>query len=298
MVKYRYFILIALIILVLCYEKYANNVSIIQKQAPVSKPKIVNVIPDKPPQPKPEVPKETLKLIDITKYRDVEDGTIYGDVLSHSKQQPFGNQNGRATNVHETAHGISADLTNQYYKDYSSKIEALYYGNGKGIILTSPNLLIRDISKYVPENLRSYRFQLYFVDQLKYWDEYPLYVLDEWVAYIWGARCAVEDYNLKNIDTKADSVSGSLEFSVYTIGLCLAIKDKDPEYWKNNKQFKLFVEEHLLRAEKVFFEGRSIFKSSKQELLLNELRNSPDSDPIKKMLIEEFNGAFLRNLND
>jgi hypothetical protein len=295
MVKYRYSILIVILVLVLAYEKSANNLSVFKPEKPLLQPNVVNIVPE--PKPIPEIPKVQLQLIDVPKYRSIEDDTIYGDVLSHSEKTPFGNAHGRATNVHETAHGISSELTNKYYKNYSSKIEGLYYGNGKGIILESPQLKINEVSAYIPEKFRSYRFQLYFIDQLKYWNDYPLYILDEWTAYIWGARCAVEDYKTKNIDTKADSVSGSLEFSLYTMGLCLAIKAKDNDYWKNNIQFKLVVKEHLQRAETVFFEGRDIFKSNKQETLLNELKNSDDSEPIKQLLKSEFDSVFLRQLN-
>lgn len=236
-------------------------------------------------------------LFDIQKYRTVEDGTIYGEVLSYSENTPFGNEHGRPTNVHETAHGIASELTNKYRKiSNNNRLRGFYYGNGKGIILQSPNLKISEVSHYIPEKFRGYRFKLYFVDQLKYWDDVPLYILDEWTAYIWGARCAVEDYNIKNIETGSDSVSGSFEFSLYTLGLCLAIIEKDNNYWQNNIQFKIMVKQHLQRAEKVFFDGKDIFKSEKQQILLDILKNADDSEPIKKLLIDEFDNIFLRKL--
>jgi hypothetical protein len=236
-------------------------------------------------------------LFDIQKYRSVEEGTIYGEVLSYSEKTPFGDAHGRPTNVHETSHEIASELTNKYRKiSKNNTLRGFYYGDGKGIILQSPNITISEVSQYIPEKFRGYRFQLYFVDQLPYWNDTPLYILDEWTAYIWGARCSVEDYNTKNIETKSDSVSGSLEFSLYTLALCLTIIEKDNHYWQNHTQFKTMVKEHLQRAEKVFFEGKDIFKSTKQQILLDSLKNTNDSEPIKKLLIEEFDNIFLRKL--
>lgn len=280
--KFRWVILA--IILILCIRQGCSPSDTIE--LPVI-PSVVVPVPEE---------KVELQLKDIPKYRSIEEDTIYGEVLNYSKSKPFGDEHGRPTNVHETAHGISSDIRNEYYKNYECDIEALYYGNGKAIILEQPKLLISNIPKHIPESLRSYRFKLYFVDQLKYWDSSPLYILDEWVAYIWGARCALEDYEKSNIHTKEDSVSGSLEFSIYVVGLCLAIKERDNNYWNTNKELKFFVKERLEIAEKVFFQGKDIFKSQKQDELLDNFRQLDSDEPIKAMLRSDFNSVFLRKL--
>src|SRR5437868_2924021 len=48
-------------------------------------------------------------FIAIDKYRESEEGTVYGDIMSHSGSVPFGDSNGRGTNAHETTHGINSD---------------------------------------------------------------------------------------------------------------------------------------------------------------------------------------------
>jgi hypothetical protein len=73
----------------------------------------------------------------------------------------------------------------------------------------------------------------------------------------------------------------------------MAIKNKDPKYWKDNNQFKNTMKFFLVKAEKVFLEGANIFKSERQDILFNNLRKSEDAIHIRKFLMEEFDGVFL-----
>lgn len=239
---------------------------------------------------------EKLKLnfIEIPKYRSINEEGVYGDVLCYSKQTPFGNQHGRPTNVHETAHGICSEIRNEYSKKLGYKINAYYDRGGLAIFIRDIDKpKIRQVANFIPEKLRSYRFNLYFVEQLVYWDDVPSYIMDEWVAYILGAECAVDDYYRINKKEPSDCVSGSLEFSVYTIGLYLAVKEYNPEYIENNPQFKDTIKYYLKRASNVFYRGKDIFKSNKQESQLSVLLNDSSASEYRKLLESEFRRAFL-----
>lgn len=233
-----------------------------------------------------------LVLVDIPKYRELSPNTTYNEVLSYSKEKPFGDEHGRSTNVHETVHGINSEIRQEYYKT-NKKINAFYAGAGKGMLIENPNLTIRDIIPYIPSVLRGYRYDLYFVKQLGAWNDVPTYPMDEWSAYIAGAECAVDDSkNGVNI-AKSDYVSGSLEFSIYCTALALAVKNKDPEYWKNNIQFKNAIQYFLIKSEKVFFEGYDKFAFKEQDKLLEYLRNHEDSKELRDFLLSEFQGIFV-----
>jgi len=119
----------------------------------------------------------------VPKNHNIDDSTVYNDVTSRQKD-PFGDSAGRHINVHETAHGIHSDLRNEYQKKLRYKCNAFYCLKGKAVILKDPNITIKNVTKYIPSNLKSYRYQLYFVDQLKNWNDMPTYILDEWTAYI------------------------------------------------------------------------------------------------------------------
>lgn len=230
-------------------------------------------------------------FIKLEKFRDLSETCVYNEVMNYSKSKPFGDEHGRSTNVHETVHGINSYIRNQYYKE---KMNGFYAGNGYGIILKNPNLKLRHIKNYVPHSVRGYRYKLYFEDQLIYWDDTPTYHIDEWSAYIAGAESAVDDAVQKiGIKEKSDSVSGSLEFSIYCTALAMATKDLDKEYWQNNNQLKQTINYFLIKAEKVFFEGKDLYPSTKQEILLKNLRENEDTKYIREFLISEFQGIFI-----
>lgn len=235
-----------------------------------------------------------LILIDLEKHNTLEpQEIIYNQVLSYSKDKPFGDDHGRSTNVHETVHGINNVLRNTYTKNLKKSVNGFYADNGKGIIVENPKITLRDIIPYIPEVLRGYRYNLYFVKQLGDWNEVPTYPMDEWSAYIAGAECAIDDSNRGIAIQKSDYVSGALEFSIYCTALALVTKHKQQDYWNNNLQFRNAIKFYLIKSEKVFAEGHDKFPSEKQDLLLDNLRNHNDAKQLRDFLIEEFEGIFV-----
>jgi len=237
------------------------------------------------------LPRSTPINIDIFTLQDkqgLKPVSIYNKVLTCSTK-PFGDQHGRSTNVHETVHGINNALSNSR-RGY----RGFYCGCGRALWLPDVSISMIDIIPFIPNVLKEYRYTLYFVSQRKYWNDVGLYPLDEWSAYICGAECAVDDYNQSKDKENSDSVSGALEFSIYCTALAKAVKEKDNKYWGDNPEFKNTIHFFLIRSEKVFFEGKDIFPSERQETLLQNLQKHQDSKPIRDFLIEEFDGVFIR----
>ena len=238
---------------------------------------------------------EGIEFITVPKYRSIDSGCVYADVLNHSKQKPHGDQDGRYTNVHETAHGIHNELRNHYRSIIKSPINVLYCLNGKAVIVDDPNIKMRHVSPYVPEVLRSSRFKLYLVKQLEYWDDTPTYIFDEWTCYVLGAECAVDDSRRGRTLEKTNAVSGALEFSIYSVAFAMAVKDHDPFFWKNNSHFKAFIKYNLIRSEKVFSAGADIpeFRNKEQDRLQQALLKDKDAEAIRQFLKTEFDGIFV-----
>lgn len=236
---------------------------------------------------------EELMIVKVPIYQHIiHEKSIYADVINHSQHTPH-NGNSRSTNAHETAHGINSWLRNQYRLN-NKKINGFYLLEGKAIILEEPNIKKRDIKFFVPDILRSYRWKNYFEEDA--WDDHPLYVLDEWTCYIIGGKVSVEDVHLGLLKEKwSDEVSGCLDFSIYSLALCLAVKKLDPEYWHNNTQFKSLMMWQLLEANKTFLEGHhmEVFKSKRQDELLKKLLYSEEAQPFRELLVNEFKGAWL-----
>jgi hypothetical protein len=244
------------------------------------------------PKPKPKSDnKIEPDFVKVPVFRKSESGTVYGDVLSHSQETPFGDRAGRATNVHETAHGIHAYLRNKS----GSGVNAFYGLEGRGIIIEEPKIRKSYVNKFVPQNLRSYRYALY-LDGQKEWDDSPLYICDEWNAYVLGGKCNVDDVqNGRYKGAWSDGVSGCLDFSIYSIALSMAIQKGDPSYWENNKQFRSFMIWNLREAYKTYMLGRRMeqFKWDKQDALLKEFLTSASAELMRKFVRENFDGIWL-----
>jgi hypothetical protein len=237
-----------------------------------------------------------LSFVKIPKNRTIEDrGIIYKDVLSYSNQKPFGDEDGRNINVHETVHGIHSDVRNEYEKKLGYRLNALYCLDGNVILLKEPKITIRHVIKYVPEELRSYRWNLYFVQQLSNWDDQPTYILDEWIAYILGSKCAVNDHELGINTHRSDAVSGCLDFSIYSVAFAMAVKEHDPNYWRDYPEFKETIKYHLIQAEKTLGAGLDVsaFNSEKQDSLYNNLLHHINGEDMRKFLLDEFDGIFV-----
>jgi len=247
--------------------------------------------PIQEPEPKPEVVPE---FTDVPKYRDYEGDSVYADVLSHSSDSPFGNGHGRATNVHETAHGIHASLRNTHRRS-GTKINGFYVLEGRGVIIEEPNMRKSRVAEFVPQNLRSYRYSTYITGQ-RAWDDTPLYIYDEWNAYVLGGMTNVDDVN-KGVYKGGwtDGVSGCIGFSIYAVATAMAIQKYDPNYWETNEQFRNFTIWELKRARDTFMAGRVMdqFKQEKQDKLLTNLRESPEAAPMRGFINKYLEGVWL-----
>lgn len=230
-------------------------------------------------------------FITIEKVRSLPENSVYGDVISHSRETPYGNAYGRATNVHETTHGINSWIRNQ--NSSGKRANGFYVLQDRAVLVDEMRFRKSQVAKFVPQNLRSVRFSTYITGQTA-WDDTPTYILDEWVCYVNGAKCNVEDVqNGRYQGEWTDGVSGSLEFSVYAIALAMAVKEHEPQSW--NPQFRSFLIWGLQEAEKTFMVGRAMdkFKWDKQDVLLREFLTSSTAEPMRKFVRENLDGVWL-----
>jgi hypothetical protein len=267
------------------------------KHQPVkSEPVVVTPIQEPEVEAVPPKPVETIpEFVEVPVFRESEQGSIYGDVLSHSQERPFGDHSGRFTNVHETGHGIHSYLRNKYTDHLKNRVNGFYGLNGRGIIVEEPSIVKSQINDFVPKSVRGYRFSLY-LDGQKAWEDTPLYIYDEWNAYVLGGKCCVDDFQSSRYrGGNVDGVSGCLEFSIYSIAVCMAVKEHDPSYWENNKQFRAFTIWNLKESYKTFMVGRVMdkFKWDKQDAMLNALLTAKDADPMRKFIQQNLEGVWL-----
>jgi len=271
-------------------EGAVNEPIAVRPVLPVPVTPIVDQPP--PPQKPPAVP----TFVTVETYRTTnETGSVYNDVLSHSPTAPFGDGSGRSTNVHETAHGIHSYLRNKYTFERGKRVNGFYVLEGRAVIIEEPNIRKSQINKFVPENLRSYRYQTYLVGQ-QAWDDTPLYIYDEWTAYVLGGKCNVDDVeNGRYKGGWTDGVSGCLGFSIYAVATAMAVHEHDPAYWENNQQYRDFTIWMLQQSYETYMKGHQMeqFKWAKQDELLNELLVSAEAEKMRAFMREHLNGVWL-----
>lgn len=258
----------------------------------MSQPLPLDPRPEGPAAPKEAAP----EFVEVQSHRKSEEGTVYGDIISHSRGAPFGDRAGRSTNAHETAHGIHSEIRNEYTDKLKKRVNGFYALQGRGVVIEEPGIKMSHAVKFIPENLRSYRYDLYMVKQLRDWNDTPLYIMDEWNAYVLGGMCCVDDVKQgKHKDGWTDGVSGCLDFSIYTIALAMAVKEYDSRYWSDHQQFKNFVKWNLKRANETYLAGHRMkeFQWEKQDKLLKEFLDSPGAEKMREFVKSELDGIWL-----
>tara|TARA_Y100000034_G_C6824421_1_gene371598 strand:- start:32 stop:994 length:963 start_codon:yes stop_codon:yes gene_type:complete len=289
--------LAALIIVMFClnitlYFKIKSRISV---HPPVAEGPQFSPLPDRPSEPIPPRREYIPNFVMVPEFRKHSEESVYGDVMSHSKDSPFGDRAGRATNAHETAHGIHSYLRNKYTRERDRKVNGLYVLEGRGVIVEEPKMRKSDINKFVPKNLRSYRYDTYLAGQ-KAWDDTPLYIYDEWNAYILGGMTNVEDVQKGRYKGGwTDGVSGCLGFSIYAVATCMAVKEHDSVYWENNEQFRNLTIWLLYRSQETYKIGHRMeeFQWEKQDKLLNEFLTSSEAAPMREFIQEHLDGVWL-----
>ena len=290
----------ALIVVMFCMNIAFFCLKMKQRQSQPAQPvrpvvPVTPVYPDPQPEQQPPRQKTVPNFVTVEEFRKHSENSVYGDIMRHSREAPFGDQHGRATNAHETAHGIHSYLRNKYTRELKKKVNGFYALEGRGVVIEEPGIRKSDVNDFVPENLRSYRYKLYLQGQSA-WDDTPLYIYDEWNAYVLGGMTNVDDVkNGRHKKGWTDGVSGCLGFSIYAVATCMAVKDKDPKFWDENLQFRNFTIWLLHRAKETYMIGRDMeeFQWEKQDKLHQEFLTSSEAEPMRRFIKEHLEGVWL-----
>lgn len=166
------------------------------------------------------------------------------DIDSHMPAQNIYRDADPVTSAHEQTHGINSYIRQQC----GGRANAFYVLNNYVFIVREPNLRKSTVCQYVPQELRGDVWGLYMAGQSE-WDDRPLYILDEWVAYINGAMVGRELGTVGNRVIEAD-VRHCVEFAGYASALLAAVEKHDPNYTDKAK-LEEFVSYNLKRTLKL-----------------------------------------------
>jgi hypothetical protein len=148
------------------------------------------------------------------------------DVLAHLPEGDAANARDRnspedfVTWCHEGTHFVNSRLS-------TPKTRGFYtlYGEGWSLPMTNRTTLA-DVAQAIPEELRGRTFKTYLVDSRGDWNAYPLYLMDEWIAYQHGSMVRQELGWAKRKETE-DFMA---ELAIYSSYMVEVVARREPEY--------------------------------------------------------------------
>jgi len=260
---------------------------------------MIQPTPDAMPQPQPGDGVVWLDWPDQQHKSDPTWGAALTDIANHLPSS-YGDQYWDAdaeTAGHETTHGINSELRN-YHTGTNQRANGFYVLGDKAAIVLEPNIRKSDVNAYVPASLRGPRYDTYLVGQTA-WDDTPLYLWDEWDAYINGAEVAIdqEQHGLWK-GGWTDAVMGPLEFNVYALAEGMAVKAKDPSYFASNTQFKEFMAWQIRRAMDRYRTGSVMtdFAWTDQDDYYTKLETSSDAAALRQFARDTYGDAWVQQV--
>lgn len=117
---------------------------------------------------------------------------VIADLEGHMPENHPYRDSDRITWAHETTHGLHSRLR-QLFAPLGRRVNAVYVLRDRALALDEPAHTLQFVGENVPPSLRGEVYPQYLVQQRRYWQNEPLYVLDEWVAYANGSETAIEE---------------------------------------------------------------------------------------------------------
>lgn len=247
--------------------------------------------PEHPPQEWPAEP-SWIQVAEVN--NDAAGDSVWADTIRHCKTWRQMQDRSRTTTAHECTHGINSQLRNAagtryeigwkmqaspsggepyrlpvpipadifgLYGESGERKNGFYVLGGRGITLREPGIRKSDVAPAVPRELRGDRFGLYVV-QSRDWDDSPLYIFDEKVSYLNGAKCALDMVARGENPGQSDHVRSLTEFSVYGLAMLYAVESGAPGDLETLLPFSRWL---WAEAWKTYYKGKPIFPFSGQD---------------------------------
>lgn len=138
-------------------------------------------------------------MIALDSYPPVRQGShhhsVVRDVESHLSASAYNyyREDTATTTVHECTHGINADLRNKFHP--GGRHNCFYLLRNEWFGCPEPNWLKREVIPFIPVEYRS--GDLFERVSGTAWHDRPLYLWDEWVAYVNGSELG-ETYSINH----------------------------------------------------------------------------------------------------
>jgi hypothetical protein len=190
----------------------------------------------------------------------IESGnTLYADVINHCRSyKNFIVSGSKISTCHETSHGCSSEIRNSE----GGKVNGFYVGNNRAAVIPEPpGVRKSDAIPFIPKSLQGGRYNLYIINQRE-WDDRPLYIYDEFNAYIIAAYCAIDLKEKENYIENGRIIDGPIEFCSYATAILMATAKKNGSIESPLKEFSKWI---LLSAWSSYFKTTELFGNYSQQ---------------------------------
>lgn len=161
-------------------------------------------------------------------------------------------------------------------------INAFYIPKNQYIVLKEPGIRKSSAIKFLPKELREYRYGTYVSGQ-KAWDGQPLYIFDEWNAYCNGDESALDMAEKGTWDEgfNSDCGLGIVEFVIYSTAIMMSAHRSD-----NNLDEKLipFFRWNVNRSMNLVFRIQKFWPWDGREKLYNRLKSDSVGSDMRTFL--------------
>ena len=250
-----------------------------------------------PPPPLGELTCRTLTLQRTS--TDASWGAVLTDIVQHLPRS-YGDTYFDADTVtsgHETSHGIHSHIRNTM-NDTGTRANGFYVLDGRACLVREPDMRKSDVAAYIPPALRWSRYGLYITGSSD-WDDTPLYVWDEWVAYTNGSAVGVDrsEAGLWRSGWRG-TVDGTIEFTVYAMAVGMAAEARDPGYFTREPNFLAFLVWNARRAIRLFRAGRVIpdFAWDEQDAYFERWRSGAEAEEMRSWMRRTLGDAVVDEL--
>lgn len=262
-----------------------------QEQPPGDDPPV-----DDPPTP-PGAPPSGVDCIVYTERNSRSmQGAALEDIVQHlpDDQVDYYCDPDLVTCAHEVSHGIHAHLRN-YFNPNDARANAFYILSDRACFVVEPDILKHEATPFVPQSLREFRFGTYVSGQSA-WDDTPLYLWDEWNAYINGGEAALDMADAGQWNDGWRDQSGVIEFVAYGVAVAMAVSESDPAYLvsTDGEQFKNMLAYLIERSLDMHrrFAAMSDFQSQTSDDLYDGLRTNSDAAAMRQFIADMYGTEF------
>lgn len=155
-------------------------------------------------------------------------GEVLTDIESRMPaKHVYKNEADKANWAHEATHYLNNKLRNST----PEKDNSFYLLAGRWVAIKEPDTTIKQVAAKVPQNLRDAdTYNLYLVRSVGDWNNQPLYLCDEFSAYINGAACGIDlqERKLWKSGKRGAAIANMLEFTLYCTVLVVSLPKPEP----------------------------------------------------------------------